>query len=281
MKKLICLILLIFTLVCAFAVSAMAADIKKVIGEDVEITGNESYDGVLISHGDKTVSPGKLTVKSGASLSVGTITGGPLIIEPDATVTVGLMIHADGNIEVGGKLQSESIWECGIEGDLIIEEGGRIDFYGALNEDPFSGITGKLNPYCYVIETIVLAPGNRYQKETFYKHLTATRSHTFVNGKCSVCGRYACEAKGIAHTFKNGKCTTCGYVCQNDFHNGVCPECGMVASASVGSVFSGGSLTVICTVAALAVGIVGGFFLGRWKKKPVAADGAADEDLEE
>ena len=44
------------------------------------------------------------------------------------------------------------------------------------------------------------------------------------------------------------------------------PEKAGDSNTSGGSVFSDGSMTIICTVVALAVGLVGGFFIGKKKK---------------
>lgn len=47
------------------------------------------------------------------------------------------------------------------------------------------------------------------------------------------------------------------------------------------SVFSGGSLAVIVGIAALALGVIGGFFIGRKKKKPATSNGASDDKSQE
>lgn len=93
--------------------------------------------------------------------------------------------------------------------------------------------------------------------------------HTFDGGKCTLCNICQCEIKG--HSYRNGKCTVCGETCKNEFHNGkyVCPDCGMSFNATAtGSVLSEGSLTIICTVAAAVIFGLGGFLLGKKKKKP-------------
>ena len=67
----------------------------------------------------------------------------------------------------------------------------------------------------------------------------------------------------------------------------ICKNCGKVLSTNTklseinpnvtASVLSEGSLTIVCTVAAAAVFGVGGFFLGRKKKKPALANGTEKE----
>lgn len=51
-------------------------------------------------------------------------------------------------------------------------------------------------------------------------------------------------------------------------------------NTATGSTISGGSLTIICTIAAAAVFGLGGFFIGRKKKKPALAGGAENKSEE-
>lgn len=103
---------------------------------------------------------------------------------------------------------------------------------------------------------------------------------------CVYCGVTKCDVEG--HSYEKGVCTRCGHECENEFHNGVyaCPDCDMEFDPSVrnpakiGSVFAGGSLTIIVGVAAAVLFGVGGFFLGIMKKKPAIENGASDEDSE-
>ena len=89
-----------------------------------------------------------------------------------------------------------------------------------------------------------------------------------ATGKCSTCG-FACTHDWNATT---GKCFICGIKCTNTFHEGVCPDCGMGAAVT-GSILSEGSLAIIIGVAALVIGLGGGFLLGKIKKKPALASG--------
>ena len=97
-------------------------------------------------------------------------------------------------------------------------------------------------------------------------------------GKCSVCGIIGCKIGERSHKWSNGKCTLCGTVCKNIFHDGVCPDCGMGAAAT-GSTLSEGSLTIICSVACLAVGFLAAMFIFK-KKKPELVSGAENTDEE-
>lgn len=104
--------------------------------------------------------------------------------------------------------------------------------------------------------------------------------HEWNKCKCSICG---IVNENGEHDWLNGKCTVCGKTCANEFHSGkyVCPDCRMSFDATVtGSVLSEGSLTIICTVAAAVIFGLGGFLLGKKKKKPALAEGAEDTDEE-
>ena len=93
------------------------------------------------------------------------------------------------------------------------------------------------------------------------------------NNVCVNCGVTKCSVEG--HPYEKGVCTRCGHACENKFHNGVyvCDECGMTFDPTAGdpflagSAFSGGSLTVIVGAACAVVFGLGGFLLGRKKKK--------------
>ena len=109
--------------------------------------------------------------------------------------------------------------------------------------------------------------------------------HSFDENNVCVCGLTKCEVEG--HAYEKGVCTVCGDECKNEFHNGVyvCPDCLMEFDPTQGnplvsgSTLSEGNMTIIFTIAALAIGLCGGFVIGR-KKKPVLTDGTGAEDEE-
>ena len=115
--------------------------------------------------------------------------------------------------------------------------------------------------------------------------------HNFENKVCTHCGKKGCETGQFEHDWDastgicsfcgfacthdwnatTGKCFICGIKCTNTFHEGVCPDCGMGAAVT-GSILSEGSITIICSVACLAVGFLIAMFIFK-KKKPALASG--------
>lgn len=111
-----------------------------------------------------------------------------------------------------------------------------------------------------------------FDKITVYFETCEEDGHFMENGFCKICGMYCPHESEPTKTVVSAEKVSC-------------PDCGETLSfteitepENTGSVLSGGSLTIICTVAAAAVFGVGGFFLGRKKKKPVTANGVSTED---
>lgn len=100
--------------------------------------------------------------------------------------------------------------------------------------------------------------------------------------KCKVCNSFICIKDG--HKYRDSKCTVCGITCKNDFHSNIfaCPECGMrLYPHIVGTVLSNGNLLIVIIVAVAVLFGVGGFFIGRRKKKPAVANDLPDVNTED
>ena len=78
--------------------------------------------------------------------------------------------------------------------------------------------------------------------------------HTWdENGKCEICGMPKCKVTG-----EHNAVLTCSY----------CGE--KLSEGGTASTISEGNMVIVCTAAALAVGLGGGYFLGNKKKKEKA-----------
>lgn len=101
--------------------------------------------------------------------------------------------------------------------------------------------------------------------------------HTFVEGVCSVCDHHCPH-----ETWDNGVCHICSYACPHD--GNTCVACGKelhsLGNGAIGSALSEGSLTIVCTVAAAVIFGLGGFLLGKKKKKPALAGGVENKEEE-
>ena len=94
------------------------------------------------------------------------------------------------------------------------------------------------------------------------------------------------------HRFDNGICQNCGFVDKVTHKHIYQPTAvyhcacgkdapkGFVPGDSTGSVLSEGNLTIIIAIAALVIGLGGGFLLGKIKKKPALASGTDNTDEE-
>ena len=100
--------------------------------------------------------------------------------------------------------------------------------------------------------------------------------HTHSYGEdniCAICGRTKCDVNG--HNYQPVTvyyCQTCGEEAPADY----VPE---VPGGSTASTLSQGNVAIICSVAGVALGLVGGLLIGK-KRKPAAANGANSGDKE-
>ncbi len=78
---------------------------------------------------------------------------------------------------------------------------------------------------------------------------------------------------GIAFN-RNGNTIQAGTCRHDGGEHTVCRQCGQPVSGGKGSTLGDGSLTIICTVAGVALGFVAAMFIFKKKKKPALASGA-------
>ena len=285
MKKFASLLMtavLLATMLCVFAVPASAEEEPTEIEPDggvinIDIAGNYIIRGEYVVINLEVVeSDVTLTIAKGA------------------TVTVENSFNNFGTINVCGTLNLTDAREKPNAGTIRIMGciGGKIE--GTVNNMPFTDImfgtiTGTVTTYdVHNFENGKCACGT-------YECMGVAK-HNWVNGVCSACNVKGCEIGQLKHNWVNGvcsvcdkhcdhewdaatgKCTVCEYVCPHD--GNTCVECGanihggeVVQNLGLGSVLSEGSLTLIIGIAALVIGLGGGFLLGKIKKKPALASG--------
>ena len=118
-------------------------------------------------------------------------------------------------------------------------------------------------------------------------------THNMVNGICTVCGIRDCKITGkhiyytgdLIPNYKRNKCTICGTICDHIGKNLVCAECHVAEFDSkgnpiTGSTLSEGNIWIVIAIAALVIGLGGGFFIGTKKKKKPALAGTENTDEE-
>ena len=147
---------------------------------------------------------------------------------------------------------------------------GMLHVYGTLN----------LRSTAENQDTIHVGCGGKIEGAINGRGKVVKDSHDFdKNWVCKNCG--AADPEKHRHSYVDGICA-CGLEhSPHDYQPTAvyrC-ECGKAAPEDFvpvggeGSTLSEGSLTIICTIAALVLGLGGGFLLGRKKKKPALASG--------
>ena len=252
MKKITSLLMAVLMLAAMVSVFTVTASAE---GEPVEV--NPDGDYLSLS------TPGNYIISSDCDVKLLDIGENiTLTIAKDVTVSVKQFFSNSGTLNVYGTLDifpqleennnrsTVNVFGC---------SGGTIDGpllgYGTVSELDHYFADGKC-VLCGTYECIV------------------TAKHNWVNGVCSVCNT-PCEHKWDAAT---GKCTLCQIVCTHKYEE--CDICGKVQETAeippagtnpdVGSTLSDGNMTVIlcvaCSVACLAAGTIGMYFIMKKKK---------------
>lgn len=228
----------------AFALPANAeAAFLNLLFEDITIESDAAYDYIYIGQ-DRS-----LTVKSGATLTV--------------SAEISFNYRSKLVIEEGAALVLS-------DGGSLVGETGVVVVYGSMTGNIYS------NPYAYFFKgSIAVYPGANLNVRD---KISVFPVHSIAADPLDV----TTDDNGttyVSHTHKlvNGKCVGCDYACPN--HGGktkqmtVCADCGTaVEPLELGSTVSDGNLTILVGVAAAVVFGLGGFFLGKMKKKQVRAE---------
>ena len=131
-----------------------------------------------------------------------------------------------------------------------------------------------------------------FDKITVYFETCEEDGHFYGSDNvCVSCGKTRCEIEG--HSLENGFCKFCGEPCHHESEptktvvsaeKVCCSDCGetlsfseITAPENTGSTLSDGNMTIIFTIAALAIGLCGGFVLGK-KKKPTPANAVGNDE---
>ena len=170
-----------------------------------------------------------------------------LTIPQGVTVTVEDIFRNNGTIHMDGKL---------------ILDGTRVSNDGTINVNGELTVSDDSNFVNYETINVVcggtLTGSSMKGKHIIYKHPWNN------SGVCTVCN-FACPHE----EWVDGVCQVCQYVCTHKELN--CSLCGekviKEGSGNTASTLSEGNLAIVCTVAALFVGALGGFVLGRKKLK--------------
>ena len=186
--------------------------------------------------------------------------------------------------------------DVGVSGTAVKEnspsKNGDIVTVSQINSSEFSFTGGS----CFI------------QFKNIKVYYTGTHTHIFDDNYVCACGIKGCGIEG--HVLENGLCKFCDYIDESkhehifdDDNNcacGVkgcdigahsykyyCEFCGEEApenlpaeTTGLGSTLSQGNVAIICSVAGIALGLVGGLLLGRKKKKPALASGTDNTDEE-
>ena len=266
MKKFVSLLLtvaLFATMLCVFALPAMAEDTPIEVTPGQHANGNlyiDLNDGKnYILKQDCTLytlrvkNNSKLTIASGVKVvlvdAFSTADNGLITIQYGAALTVNYSLFSNkGTLNVYGTFD---ISKC----DIAINE-GTINYYTDTGSSNVIGL-------------------NSLENYGTINDLGPCKHSYNNNGACTICG-FLCPHD----TWNNGVCTDCNYACKHDINN-LCDECinKIVADNETNpdysaSTLSEGSLTVIVGVACSVVFLAVGFFIGtKKKKKPALASG--------
>ena len=140
-----------------------------------------------------------------------------------------------------------------------------------MKEDSTLVIYGNLlitAPSPYFMGKIIIKDGGSLKLDVYNIDFVDINSNLVIegNGKLAITASPNCMSnienlfRDMPHTIKNNTL--------------------IVSNSYVGSVLSEGSLTIICTVAAAVIFGLGGFLLGKKKKKPALASGVENTDEE-
>ena len=188
------------------------------------------------------------------AFSVITVSAAPVEYSVDGSVNID-----DGKEYVVNKSSDVSAFTCMNGSTLIIEKDVvmRVNSYFAVDEEStvivngtldlseadFSDNLGTVSIACS--GTLIMGEGQTIDKDGWYV-APVQGGHDFIGGVCRLCN-YECVHEG-------NYCDTCGEKLVMDTNPGVA------------SVLSNGSLTIICSVACLAVGFLTAMFIFKKKK---------------
>ena len=286
MKKITSLLmaaLMLAAMLSVFALPASAAEVLYV-EEDTVISGEQTYFYLSVygkRNADFTYTPCDLTIESGASVTCDedfninngcTVTiksgasvtcnsfsvecGSTVIIENGASVTCG---------ELAVFSNSGAKSTVTVEPGAVLTVNGYISVYDILN---LGGVlTGKGE--IRANNNINLLTGGTVDLEI------TNDTDFYVKDFVTILQQYAPNAK-----YEQTADGTYRVTAHKHLYNGTC-YCTEDSSDTVGgegSTLSEGSLTIICTATALALGLGGGFFIGRKKKNPATANGADTDE---
>ena len=227
MKKLISLLLALVMLI-SLAVPAFAVD------EPTEIGPNETNEIRIPNKGNYIINEDcdVKTIMSSDDNSTLTIAKG-------VTVKVTEYLFNSGSINVLGTLI--------IAGAAYAENTGTINVVGTLSitDDAYAENSGTVR--------VCGCTGGKLEgtiDNSGHGTVTTYDGHYYVDSKCFACG-YECTHEGV-------KCNTCG---KNLSQKAISSEGG------IASTISEGNISVIVGIACLAVGIGGGYLLGKKKKE--------------
>ena len=281
MKKLIS-IMFVVVMLFACTVPAFAAEdepVEYMPSGTIAVRSDENY---IISSGEYTVRTATLYTRS------------TLTIGKDTKITVNRSIDNFGTLNILGTLDVSNCSDAFSVGTIHVSCSGTI-------KGNISNVNGTVVYDKHIWEDGVCAVcGVMGCKTGELEHdwekgvctvcgvmgcKIGELEHAWENSICTVCGVKACEVGEFKHAWKDGVCTICGLECTNEFHNGihVCPDCGMEFDPTQGnplvsgSTLSDGNMTIIFTIAALAIGLCGGFVIGR-KKKPTPANVVGNDE---
>ena len=257
-------------------------------------------DSVTIKGGGTVTCNNMLTILNGGTL---TVNGGATVtctdrldVSENRTITIEndgiLAMDTAQDIDIGGALNVHGILTgcCGVIEipNIHVFPGVTVDLKMPANEDFIEQLQsecpsakyegGRLTAHIHLFDKNGTCCGEEYLARIREKDCerSSTGHRWYTDGKCLRCGA-ACE-----HIWQDGKCTVCEYVCPH--HGSICALCGeerlLPENGDIGSVLSEGSLAIITAIAGIVIGLGGGFFLGRKKKKPAVASGAENTDEE-
>ncbi len=289
MKKFVSLLMTVVMLAAMFTVFAIPAAALDLSGE---LSG--TYDDSVTINGDATVISGKnivfnkaltvnfvrtLTVESGASVTAksSTTVQGKLIVKSGGTVEFFnyLKIDTNATLEIGGTLKGE--WSASgtpsYTQNITLLHGGKIEVKFA-DETKAKTFAEGLKNYKTTVTKI-------YGKLPYLVTAEYPCQHDqgfTADGICNLCQWQCTHDQGFT---ADGKCKICQWQCTHEKSITRCAVCDKEMTAETettpettpetepptASTLSEGSLTIIVGVAAAVVFGLGGFFLGRKKKK--------------
>ena len=290
MKKFASLILTVVLLAAMLTVFAVPASAEEFIFEGEKILTIESNEIKIITESeeyDKVLVYGALVLGENAQLTTGDLSikkGGKFLLQQGATVTAkkisltgyplftvpsGVTIKAEEfflpnelTLAPGAVVEAKKLTAGNhlivSSGATLITSGGHpdleIDLYGTVKSSEFEKNTiGKVHYHKGALLDI-----------TFKDPGDANEFISVVDGE-------GVEDAADSEVFiKNGNRV---YIHLGHAFNNTCVNCGEEQSSDLtASTLSEGSLTVICSVACLAVGFLAAMFIFK-KKKPAVADG--------